>query len=128
MREPTAADAEASHLSLSEVLSSLSYALDVTEGHRMGHTLGSAIIGMRFADALDLDLPTRTALYYTLLLKDTGCSSNAARMAALFGTSDQVAKHRMKLADWHRSRAACASRLPQPLALAARSLPVHAIS
>ncbi|MFN8580154.1 MAG: hypothetical protein U0163_04140 [Gemmatimonadaceae bacterium] len=40
------------------------------------------------------------ALYYALLLKDAGCSSNASRMAALFGTDDQQVKPRMKVVDW----------------------------
>lgn len=41
------------------------------------------------------------ALYYAALLKDSGCSSNAARMSALFGSDDQDVKRDMRLVDWH---------------------------
>src|SRR5690606_6515621 len=75
--------------SLAELLASLSYALDLTEGQPLGHTVRSAHIGLRLADELGLDAAQRNALYYTLLLKDSGCSSNAARMAALFGGDDR---------------------------------------
>jgi len=36
------------------------------------------------------------------LLKDAGCSSNAARIATLFGADDRLVKPRMKIVDWHR--------------------------
>ncbi len=44
----------------------------------------------------------RSALYYAILLKDAGCSSNAGRMASLFGSEDQWVKPRMKMVDWHK--------------------------
>ena len=88
-------------LSLSEMLAALSHALDLTEGQRPGHTIRSCMIGMRFAAELALDDATRSALFYALLLKDAGCSSNAARMSALFGSDDQAVKPRMKIVDWH---------------------------
>ncbi|HET6763352.1 MAG TPA: HD domain-containing phosphohydrolase [Longimicrobiaceae bacterium] len=92
----------ARHVSLSEVLSALSRALDLTEGQPAGHTLGACLIAMRLADQVGLGVDDRTSLYYALLLKDAGCSSNAARMAALFGSPDQDAKRGMKLPDWDR--------------------------
>ncbi len=39
---------------LSEVLSGLSYALDLTEGHPRGHSARSCLIGMRIARELGL--------------------------------------------------------------------------
>lgn len=89
-------------ISLSEVLSALSHALDLTEGQPLGHTIRTCLIGMRMADELALGADERSALYYALLLKDAGCSSNAARMAALFGSDDQWVKPRMKVVDWHK--------------------------
>jgi HD-GYP domain-containing protein (c-di-GMP phosphodiesterase class II) len=89
-------------VSLSEVLSALSCALDLTEGAPAGHSMRTCLIGMRIAEALGIDAERRSALYYALLLKDAGCSSNAGRMAALFGTDDQDVKPRMKIVDWHR--------------------------
>jgi hypothetical protein len=45
-----------SNISLAEVLSALSFALDLTEGAVPGHALRSCVIGMRLAK--ELDLPT----------------------------------------------------------------------
>ena len=56
---------------------------------------------MRFGQELGLDPDMMGALYYATLLKDAGCSSNAARMASLFGTDDQTVKRAMRLVDWH---------------------------
>jgi HD-GYP domain-containing protein (c-di-GMP phosphodiesterase class II) len=90
---------------LSEVIGALSYALDITEGEPPGHAARSCMIGMRLAEELRLDAETRSDLYYALLLKDAGCTANAARMSALFGADDHQAKHSAKRIDW-------ASRFP----------------
>lgn len=87
---------------LSEVLAALSYALDLTEGQPPGHTVRTCLIGMRLAADAGLDDAERSALYYALLLKDAGCSSNAARFAALFGADDRAVKPRLKAVDLHR--------------------------
>src|SRR6185369_11334871 len=75
----------AATLKLSAVLSGLSYALDLTEGHPRGHASRSCLIGMRIARALGLPPDDQSNLFYALLLKDAGCSSNAARVFQLFG-------------------------------------------
>ena len=62
----------------------------------------SCKIGMRLADTLGLDADTRSDLFYALLLKDAGCSANSARMAALFGADDHVAKQTAKRTNWSR--------------------------
>jgi putative nucleotidyltransferase with HDIG domain len=86
-------------LQLSEVLSGLSHALDMTEGQVPGHAERSCLIGMRITAALDLDDATRSSLFYALLLKDAGCSSNAAKVAALFGADDAMVKSSRRLTD-----------------------------
>jgi putative nucleotidyltransferase with HDIG domain len=90
------------NVSLSEVLSALSHALDLTEGAPVGHTMRSCLIGMRIAEEAGVSAPERSALYYAILLKDAGCSSNAGRMASLFGSEDQWIKPRMKMVNWHK--------------------------
>ena len=97
----------------SELLSALSFALDLTEGQPFGHTMRSCAIGMRLAQELGLSVEERSALYYALLLKDAGCSSNAARIANVFGSDDQEVKYGMKLVDWHRRIALALSTLRQ---------------
>ena len=89
-------------IALSELIAALSRALDVAEGEPPGHAARSCLIGMRVADQLGLDAGARRDLFYALLLKDAGCSANAAHMAALFGADDQVAKHTSKLVNWSR--------------------------
>ena len=64
-------------VSLSEIISALSVALDLTEGAVSGHALRTCLLGMRLADEAQLSLDARRSLYYALLLKDVGCSSNA---------------------------------------------------
>lgn len=85
---------------LSEVISAFSYALDITEGQPMGHAARSCLIGMRIASEIGLPNRPRSALFYGLLLKDAGCSSNAAKMSALFAADDRWLKHDTKLIDW----------------------------
>ena len=91
---------EASTIRLSAVVGALSYALDLTEGEPPGHALRSCLIGMRLAQELGLDAGARSDLFYALLLKDAGCSANSARMAALFGADDHVAKRTSKRVNW----------------------------
>jgi HD-GYP domain-containing protein (c-di-GMP phosphodiesterase class II) len=85
---------------LSEVIGALSYALDLTEGEPPGHAVRSCVIGMRLAEELQLNAATRSDLFYALLLKDAGCTANAARMAALFGADDHTIKRSAKRIDW----------------------------
>lgn len=89
----------AARINLSEVLSALSCALDLTEGQPIGHTMRSCLIGMRLGHETGLSPVDSGALYYAILLKDAGCSSNAARLCQLFGTDDRELKPRMKSVD-----------------------------
>ena len=82
---------------LTEMIQGLSYALDLTEGEPAGHAARSCLIGMRLADELGIERASdRSDLFYALLLKDAGCSANAAKMAALFGADDHEAKHTLE--------------------------------
>lgn len=92
--------ATASDFRLSEILSALSYALDITEGQPEGHAVRTCLIGMRIAQGAALPLAERGPLFYALLLKDLGCSSNAARLCQLFGADDRSLKRDHKLTDW----------------------------
>lgn len=62
-------------ISLSEVISALSYALDLTEGAVRGHALRSCLVGMRIAEELRLSSARKKGLYYALLLKDIAGSN-----------------------------------------------------
>lgn len=90
-------------MQLSEIISALTFALDLTEGALPGHALRSCLLGMRLAEVIGLPQAQRTPLFYALQLKDVGCSSNAARMTALVGGDDRVLKSTIKLQDWTSS-------------------------
>ncbi|MBY0494949.1 MAG: HD domain-containing protein [Cyanobacteria bacterium] len=92
-----------STLPMSAVLSGLSAALDITEGHPRGHAARTCLISMRMADALRLPPDEQSDLFYATLLKDAGCSSNAARVFQMFGGPDEHAtKRAVWLRDWRK--------------------------
>ncbi len=66
----------------------LSYALDMTEGQPPGHCVRCCWIGMHIGRQFGLADAELAELYYVLLLKDLGCSSNAARICELYLTDD----------------------------------------
>lgn len=82
---------------LSELIGALSHALDITEGQPRGHCVRSCWIGMHIGRDLGLDDGALRDLYYTLLLKDLGCSSNAARICELYMTDDLSFKRDFKV-------------------------------
>jgi putative nucleotidyltransferase with HDIG domain len=86
-------------LPISAVLSGLSAALDITEGHPRGHAARTCLIAMRLADALRLPPSESSDLFYAALLKDAGCSANAERVFQMFGGPDE---HQTKRAVWLR--------------------------
>jgi len=90
----------ASEIRFSEIIAALSAALDITQGHPQGHSVRSALIGMRIAEQINLGSEDRFALFYALLLKDLGCSSNAAKIALLFRGDDHTIKRTARLIDW----------------------------
>jgi HD-GYP domain-containing protein (c-di-GMP phosphodiesterase class II) len=95
----------------SEILSALSCALDITEGQPPGHAVRTCLIGMRLAERVGIPGEDRGPLFYALLLKDLGCSSNAARLCSLFGADDRALKREHKLTDWSRSSSSLAYAL-----------------
>jgi putative nucleotidyltransferase with HDIG domain len=86
-------------ITLGEILSALSFALDITEGALPGHSVRSCLLGMRLAKQIGLSNQALADLYYALLLKDIGCSSNSARMANAFTADDQTVKQHFKFID-----------------------------
>jgi HD-GYP domain-containing protein (c-di-GMP phosphodiesterase class II) len=87
-------------LNLSEILASLSYALDLTSGQVPGHTERTCLIGLRLGASVGLSNSQLNSLYHALLMKDSGCSSNAARMLEIYGGDEIAAKYASKIIDW----------------------------
>ncbi len=84
---------------LAELLSALSYALDLVEGQPAGHCVRCCWIGIHVGREIGLGEAEIWELYYTLLLKDLGCSSNAARICQLYLTDDITFKRDIKQID-----------------------------
>src|SRR6185437_4740812 len=89
-------------LRLAEVVSALSFALDLVTGQPMGHSVRTCVLGMRIAAEIDLAPDIQNDLYYALLLKDAGCSSNASALFHALGSDDIKAKRDVKNTDWTR--------------------------
>lgn len=85
-------DSPISSLRLTELIGALSYALDLTEGQPPGHCVRCCWIGYHIGQEIGLPAPELQNLYYTLLLKDVGCSSNAERLCQLYGDDDRQIK------------------------------------
>ena len=113
----------------SEVIAAFTYALDLTEGQPPGHSIRCCFIAATLARELNVDDSTAGLIYYATLLKDLGCSSNAARVHELFQADDLAFKRAWKTAAPSRAaavrfiventaRAASARRRAAPLARA----------
>ena len=99
MELPPLALTQLDRITLSELLGALSHALDMTEGQPEGHCIRCCWIGVKIGQEIGLDEAEIGELYYTLLLKDLGCSSNAARICQLYLTDDLTFKHDFKQID-----------------------------
>jgi putative nucleotidyltransferase with HDIG domain len=75
-------------LRLAELLGALSHALDMVEGQPAGHCVRCCWIGIHIGRELGLTQSQLWELYYTLLVKDVGCSSNAARICQIYLMDD----------------------------------------
>src|SRR5436190_1567794 len=95
-RPAQAAPPEVAGMEFSELIGALSHALDITEGQPKGHCIRVCWIGTHIGMALGLPVTALRDLYYTLLLKDLGCSSNAARICELYLTDDLAFKRDFK--------------------------------
>ena len=94
--------APATHILLSEIISALTFALDLTEGALPGHSLRCCLLGMRIGTAAGLTFKELASLYYALQMKDAGCSSNASRMSSMVGGDERILKNISKITDWRR--------------------------
>ncbi len=86
-------------LRLAELIGALSHALDLTEGQAKGHCVRCCWIGFQIGQCIGMKEEELSDLYYPLLLKDLGCSSNAARVCELYLADDREFKRDAKLLD-----------------------------
>lgn len=88
---------------LSELVSALSYALDLVEGHAAGHAVRTALISLRLATELDLSPDQRSALLYATLLKDAGSLTTTARLSAISRGGDTALERTRSQIEWFRA-------------------------
>jgi HD-GYP domain-containing protein (c-di-GMP phosphodiesterase class II) len=76
---------ERADVRLAELVAALSLGIDLGFGQPMEHVLRQCIIALRLAELVDLDEASRSAVYYTALLVNVGCHSDAHEQAKWFG-------------------------------------------
>jgi HD-GYP domain-containing protein (c-di-GMP phosphodiesterase class II) len=95
-------------VSLAELVAALSLGVDLGFGQPMEHVLRQCMIALRLGERIGLDEDERSVVYYTALLVNVGCHSDAHEQAKWFG--DDIALKTGKY-DYgiHSLRAAVAS-------------------
>jgi HD-GYP domain-containing protein (c-di-GMP phosphodiesterase class II) len=96
---------------LAELVASLSLGVDLGFGQPMEHVLRQCIIALRLADRLDLDEDERAVVYYTALLVNVGCHSDAYEQAKWFGDDIALKSGKYDTFDRPLRAAAAAVRL-----------------
>ena len=77
---------------LAELVAALSLGIDLGFDQPMEHVLRQCLIALRLADSVGVDEDTRVAVYYSALLVNVGCHSDAHEQAKWFG-DDIALKH-----------------------------------
>jgi HD-GYP domain-containing protein (c-di-GMP phosphodiesterase class II) len=70
---------------LAELVAALSLGVDLGFGQPMEHVLRQCLIALRLAERIGLDEEARAGVYYTALLVDVGCHTDAHEQAKWFG-------------------------------------------
>ena len=74
-----------SNVRLAELVAALSLGIDLGFGQPMEHVLRQCLIALRLAERIGLDEEARADVYYTALLVDVGCHTDAHEQAKWFG-------------------------------------------
>ena len=78
-------ETDRAHVRLAELVAALSLGIDLGFGQPMEHVLRQCLIALRLGERLGLDEETRAVVYYTALLVNVGCHSDAHEQAKWFG-------------------------------------------
>jgi HD-GYP domain-containing protein (c-di-GMP phosphodiesterase class II) len=73
------------HVRLAELVAALSLGVDLGFGQPMEHVLRQCLIALRLAERIGLDEEERAVIYYTALLVNVGCHTDAHEQAKWFG-------------------------------------------
>jgi HD-GYP domain-containing protein (c-di-GMP phosphodiesterase class II) len=92
---------------LAELIAALSLGIDLGFGQPMEHVLRQCRIALRLADQIELGDDERAVVYYTALLINVGCHSDAYEQAKWFG--DDIALKAGKYENYDRPLRAAAA-------------------
>src|ERR671928_196879 len=73
------------HVRLAELVAALSLGIDLGFGQPMEHVLRQCLIALRLAERISLGEEERAGVYYTALLVNVGCHTDAHEQAKWFG-------------------------------------------
>ena len=79
---------------LADLVAALSLGVDLGFGQPMEHVLRQCLIALRVADRIGLDDEQRSVVYYTTLLVNVGCHSDAHEQAKWFGDDIELKSHK----------------------------------
>jgi HD-GYP domain-containing protein (c-di-GMP phosphodiesterase class II) len=102
-------DARPDQVRLAEVLAALSLGVDLGFGQPMEHVLRQCLIALRIAERVGLPEDERATVYYTALLINVGCHTDAHEQARWFG--DDIALKSAKFEYGARAAVATVRRI-----------------
>src|SRR6185295_12707699 len=79
---------------LAEIVAALSLGVDLGFGQPMEHVLRQCLIALRIAERIGLDEDERAVVYYTALLINVGCHTDAHEQAKWFGDDIEMKSHK----------------------------------
>jgi HD-GYP domain-containing protein (c-di-GMP phosphodiesterase class II) len=120
MAGSVAPQTDRTHVRLAELVAALSLGIDLGFGQPMEHVLRQCLIALRLAEAIGLDGDQRADVYYTALLVNVGCHTDAHEQAKWFG--DDIACKSIKYDHEPRSIKMAATGIRQ---LGSGLTPVH---
>ena len=120
MAQQVAGGSDRAQVRLAELVAALSLGIDLGFGQPMEHVLRQCLIALRLAEGLGLDEEQRAVVYYTALLVNVGCHTDAHEQAKWFG--DDIALKSVKYDHEPRSLRMATTGMRQ---LGAGSPPLH---
>jgi HD-GYP domain-containing protein (c-di-GMP phosphodiesterase class II) len=79
---------------LADLVAALSLGIDLGFGQPMEHVLRQCLIALRLAERIGLDDEARSDVYYTALLVNVGCHTDAHEQAKWFGDDIALKSHK----------------------------------
>jgi HD-GYP domain-containing protein (c-di-GMP phosphodiesterase class II) len=109
MRQSAETGPDGTGVRLADLVAALSLGIDLGFGQPMEHVLRQCLIALRLAERIGLDDEARSGVYYTALLVNVGCHTDAHEQAKWFG--DDIGLKSLKYSHDQRGVAGVAASL-----------------